>query len=649
MPEYLAPGVYIEEVSYRAKSIEGVSTSVCGFVGPTRYGPVGGEPELITSFADYDRIYGGLDGLEFELGDTTTTNTEAQVNYVAHAVRAFFDNGGSKLYVTRIYEPDSDAQNIPADTGKANVALGSPGGIRARFPGRDGNMLIRFGVGISANKLSADGTGNPRLSGVSEFDLVYIHQLPGSVLASPDVDDGFYDVGGSGSQVNFSNGTAVSPFGLSRLNPVARYSVHLITVTVSVLRPGQFSVEELIGTFSFHPLSRNALTNYFTRDPDSRNRFLHVPFEFHGFPLNNGSSFAAQLFGSSTNNIADAIRRSVAPDSELNAGSPDTPRPRASELEVVYNLTGGSDGRLPTANTLKGSDTGLQKTGLETFADLDEISIVAAPGYSHHADQLSEGDDDRRATQIAQNLISHCERMRYRVCVLDSPDQFVLSEVRNFRGKLDSKYGALYYPWVSVLDPTDRDGRREIELPPSGFVAGIYARTDVERGVFKAPANEVVRGAIGFETLLNKAQQDILNPEGINCFRYFVGRGFRLWGARTISSDPEWKYISVRRYFAYLEHSIDKGTQWAVFENNSDPLWTNIRRTVEDFLFNEWKNGALMGLKPEEAFFVRCDRTTMTQNDLDNGRLICLVGVAVVKPAEFVIFRIGQWTADRKV
>ena len=643
MPEYLAPGVYVEEVSYRAKSIEGVSTSVCGFVGPTRYGPAGGEPELITSFADYDRIYGGLDGLEFELGDTTTTNREAQVNYVAHAVRAFFDNGGSKLYVSRIYEPDSDAVSIPPDTGKANLVLGSPGGIRARFPGRDGNMSIRFGVGMSANKLSADLDGNPRVSGISEFDLVYIHRLPG-VTASPDVDDGFYDVGVVGGQLSFSN-AATTQVGLARFTPVAGYSVHLITVTVSVMRPGQFSVEELIGTFSLHPLSRNAVTSYFTRDPDSRSRFLHVPFEFHDFPT-TGSAFASWLFGSS---IADVIGRSVAPDSELNATSPDTPRPRASELEVVRTLTGGSDGRLPTANTLKGSDTGLQKTGLETFADLDEISIVAAPGYSRHAEQLSEADDDRRASQITQHLISHCERMRYRVCVLDSPDNFVLSEVRNFRGKVDSKYGALYYPWLSVLDPTDRDGRREIDLPPSGFVTGIYARTDAERGVFKAPANEVPRGVIGLESPVNKAQQDILNPEGINCFRFFEGRGIRVWGARTISSDPEWKYISVRRYFAYLEHSIDKGTQWAVFENNSDPLWANIRRTVEDFLFNEWKSGALMGLKPEEAFFVRCDRTTMTQNDLDNGRLICLVGVAVVKPAEFVIFRIGQWTADHKV
>jgi phage tail sheath protein FI len=179
-------------------------------------------------------------------------------------------------------------------------------------------------------------------------------------------------------------------------------------------------------------------------------------------------------------------------------------------------------------------------------------------------------------------------------------------------------------------------------------VAGIYARNDTERGVYKAPANEVVTGAIGFETLLNKSQQDVLNPEGVNCFRFFEGRGFRLWGARTISSDPEWKYVNLRRYFAYLERSVDRGTQWAVFEPNGERLWANVRRTVEDFLFNEWQMGALLGDKPEKAYFVRCDRSTMTQNDLDNGRLVCLVGVAPLRPAEFVIFRIGQWTADRK-
>jgi phage tail sheath protein FI len=243
-------------------------------------------------------------------------------------------------------------------------------------------------------------------------------------------------------------------------------------------------------------------------------------------------------------------------------------------------------------------------------------------------------------------VIGHAERMRYRIAVLDSGNNQTIGEVRATKAKLDSKYAAFYYPWVKILDPVTR---QEILLPPSGFVAGIYARNDITRAVYKAPANEVVNLALGFEITLNKSQQDVLNPEGINCFRFFEGRGYRLWGARLLSSDPEWKYVNLRRYFAYVEHSIDKGTQWAVFEPNGERLWDNVRRTIYDFLLNEWQNGALLGEKPEKAFFVRCDRSTMTQNDLDNGRLVCLIGLAPLRPAEFVIFRIGQWTADRKI
>jgi phage tail sheath protein FI len=229
--------------------------------------------------------------------------------------------------------------------------------------------------------------------------------------------------------------------------------------------------------------------------------------------------------------------------------------------------------------------------------------------------------------------------------VLDSGDGQTIADVRAMRSRYDSKYAAIYYPWVKVLDPVTQD---EIALPPSGFIAGIYARNDTQRAVYKAPANEVINLAIGFEQTINKAKQEVLNPEGINCLRFFEGRGFRVWGARTISSDPEWKYVNLRRYFAYLARSIDRGTQWAVFEPNGEDLWANIRRTIEDFLENEFQNGALLGSRMNNAFFVRCDRTTMTQNDLDNGRAVCLIGVAPLRPAEFVIFRIGQWTADRK-
>jgi phage tail sheath protein FI len=648
MPEYLAPGVYVEEVSYRAKSIEGVGTTTTGFVGPTRYGPVGGEPELLTSFADFERIYGGIDSLVFE-PNPPGTSQETQLNFMAHGVRAFFDNGGTKLYVSRIYEYNTTASPVPPDTGTARAA-GSPPVVFARFPGSGGNMRITISVKAGPNVLTADADDNTVVSGLTNNDLVFIKQIQAGSppLGANPVTEGFYDViKDTDGLVTFDNSTTTGVVGLEDFVTRKHYSVHLITVIVSVRRPGRFSSDELIGEFSLSPGSRNSLSNYFQDEPESRNRFLHVPFAIRLGNIDTGSELAAALLGST---MAGIIRRQVASDDELETFSPSNQqRPTPGELTVTLNLTGGSDGRLPTANSYRGSDTGAVMQGLFAFEGIDEIAIVAAPGYSYQSEQLDATEDDRRASQITQYLLTHVEKMRYRVAVLDSPDAFVLSEVRNFRGKFDSKYAALYYPWVKVLDPNDPDGIREIELPPSGFVAGIYARNDVEHGVFKAPANEVVRGAIGFELLLNKSQQDVLNPEGINCFRFFEGRGFRLWGARTISSDPEWKYISVRRYFAYLEHSVDKGTQWAVFENNNDALWANVTRTVEDFLFNEWRSGALLGRKAEEAFFVRCDRSTMTQNDLDNGRLICLVGVAVVKPAEFVIFRIGQWTADRKV
>lgn len=315
-----------------------------------------------------------------------------------------------------------------------------------------------------------------------------------------------------------------------------------------------------------------------------------------------------------------------------------------ADRSIDVNLKGGNDGDRPTAAEYEGQAEPDQttKTGLKAFEDIEDISIVAAPGSTFGY----ENGDRADASTIVNLLISHAAHMRYRIAVLDSGNGQSIAQVRAMRAKIDSTYAALYYPWVRVLDPVTR---QEIYLPPSGFVAGIYARNDVLRAVYKAPANEVVNLALGFELLLNKAQQDVLNPEGVNCFRFFEGRGFRLWGARTISSDPEWKYVNLRRYFAYLERSIDRGTQWAVFEPNGEALWANVRSTISDFLLNEWMMGALLGDKPERAFFVKCDRSTMTQNDLDNGRLVCLIGVAPLRPAEFVIFRIGQWTADRRV
>lgn len=204
----------------------------------------------------------------------------------------------------------------------------------------------------------------------------------------------------------------------------------------------------------------------------------------------------------------------------------------------------------------------------------------------------------------------------------------------------DSRYAALYYPWVKVFDPAS--GRNSL-VPPSGHVA-VWARSDNERGVHKAPANEVIRGAVDLEIRLSKGEQDLLNPIGVNCVRAFPGRGIRIWGARTLSSDPAWRYLNVRRLFNYLEESILLGTQWVVFEPNDDRLWSSIRRNVTAFLTEEWRRGALFGRTAEEAFYVRCDRSNNPQESIDLGQVVCEIGVAPVKPAEFVIFRLSQFS-----
>jgi Bacteriophage tail sheath protein len=256
-----------------------------------------------------------------------------------------------------------------------------------------------------------------------------------------------------------------------------------------------------------------------------------------------------------------------------------------------------------------------------------EVALVYAPGGS---------DDVNRA------VITHCEKLRFRFAVVD-PYKSVNVKDYQPRSIHDTQFAALYYPWIAVSDP--KTGARK-EVPPGGHVLGVYARTDSERGVFKAPANEVLRGVIDLLTDINDNTQDVLNPRGVNAIRKFPERGIRVWGARTLTSDSLWKYVSVRRLVIFLERSIYEGTQWVVFEPNDDRLWARVIDTIRLFLRTQWHLGALFGRTEEEAFFITCDRTTMTQDDILNGRLICEIGIAPVRPAEFVILRIFQNTAE---
>jgi phage tail sheath protein FI len=266
------------------------------------------------------------------------------------------------------------------------------------------------------------------------------------------------------------------------------------------------------------------------------------------------------------------------------------------------------------------------RTGLKCFEEIDEISLVAAPGVISAA--------------VQDALLTHCENRKDRFAILDSPET-VQGGVDKLPRPRDSKYGAYYFPWIQVYDPE----RGNVYIPPSGHVAGVYARTDNERGVHKAPANEIMRGALGLRYQISRGEQDILNPRGINCIRLMQGNGIRIWGARTLSSDPSWRYINVRRLFIMVETSIERATQWVVFEPNDFRLWKRVTRTIASFLTLVWRQGALMGETPEKAFFVKCDEETNPPEVIDVGQLIVEIGLAPVKPAEFVIFRIGQMPA----
>ncbi|MBW4720265.1 phage tail sheath family protein [Saccharothrix obliqua] len=282
------------------------------------------------------------------------------------------------------------------------------------------------------------------------------------------------------------------------------------------------------------------------------------------------------------------------------------------------------------------------RTGFGGLESIDEITMLATPDLMAAYQRGMIDLEGIKTVQLA--MISHCEQMGDRVAVLDTPPGLSAQRVRTWRqdeAGYDSRYAALYYPWIKVFDPA---GGRNIMVPPSGHVAGVWARNDVERGVHKAPANEVIRGAVDLEVGLSKSEQDLLNPIGVNCVRAFPGRGIRIWGARTLSSDPAWRYLNVRRLFNFLEESILIGTQWVVFEPNDDRLWSSIRRNITAFLTEQWRQGALFGRTPAEAFYVKCDAENNPQESIDLGQVVCEIGVAPVKPAEFVVFRLSQFS-----
>ena len=731
MPEYLAPGVFVEEVSYRSKSIQGVGTSVAGIVGPTRKGPLRGTPEVLTSYADFTRVYGDAQPLSF--------GSEDVINYTALAAKAFFDNGGKQFYVSRITngvnQTDVNGGGSTA-TSATRTDANNILGFSSRFPGAMGRYTLELRWRDSDSLLSFESTLTPQENELLFLNATYseLAQLPGDTTAVVDdlpitvrgvvkhaggdltlenalVQDGdgadfaIADLGtisigqlpggsvltravvkttangdvenGTHLHISLSEASDISAFtgqphwgALTTLsgsfasdaddNPMftlvadlndgigANFTMPLVALVgategvTSVIAQNNFDLDvrsggingEVIYSISDISIStsENSLESRLPQTPESSDAQRTQPI----FVSIQDDADDADVFNA-LNNLFDPAAK--------NGDFSPIKEPRyiifinetASDGTAVSgSFSGGSDGVVPSATDYRGEiDEVKGNTGLAAFEQIEDISIVTTPAAAAHTDTHQA---------VVAEVQAHCRRMRYRVGVVDSQQSMSIAEVRAFASNFDDSRLAIYYPWVVMSDPTG--AANEVTVPPGGFVAGVYANTDVTRGVHKPPANEIVVGALRFAQEINQFQQELLNPNGINCLRSFPGRGHRVWGGRTLASDPEWKYINVRRYFLYLERSIDKSSQWVVFEPNGELLWRNVRNTIEDFLYNEWASGRLLGSKANAAFFVRCDRSTMTQADLDEGRLVCEIGVAALKPAEFVIFRIGQKTAD---
>jgi hypothetical protein len=585
MPEYLTPGVYIEEFEIGAKPIEGVSTSTAGFLGEAERGPT--TPRLVTSWLDYLRVFGSY------FGDN---------KYLPYAVEGFFTNGGQRCYIGRIVLTPADLATLKLTAGGSNALT-----VEAVGEGDWGN---RIAVQV-----------RPGTFGALSFKLsVFYWKETPATLYDPDT-----NLGTKPTVTEIFDNLSVS----ESSPDFYRKRVNGISNLVRLLKEEGVDSGDMPDPFA----NRTDLV----ADGGTAQAGANTTIQLAATASGNDDAYNGMQIritggtgAGQTKTITDYVggTTTATVDSAWNTNPDNT-----SVYDVFGNMMLADYQRTDT-------DTPGNRKGLTGFAEIDEISIIYAP-------------DAQAVNGLPGALINHCEILKDRFAIIDATGSFpTIPDIKprstntgaNAAG--DTKYAAFYYPWIKVIDPQAGMLRR---VPPGGHVAGIYARSDTERGVHKAPANEVVRGVADLEFQVTKGEQGILNPLGVNVIRAFPGRGIRVWGARTLSSDTLWKYINVRRLFIYVEESIEEGTQWVVFEPNDEKLWGRVRATITEFLTRVWRDGALMGTKVEEAFFVKCDRTTMTQDDIDNGRLICLIGIAPVKPAEFVIFRIAQFPGGSAV
>jgi len=517
-----------------------------------------------------------------KFGDYLQESKFGKWRFLAYAVNSFFANGGTRAFIMRVAPKDAKAAKV----------VGGPIAITAKNPGAWGNAVSIVFTPASKAKTQI---------------LEDLSETLGAGMYRVKTSSGF----AAGDVVAFSDGKTVA------YGKVA--SVDGNVVGFEAPFEGAVVDTNILPTKTIATCEMNVELR-FDETVES--------FEFASF--NQGSSNAlTKLMGRSelVEVQVGAIEGVKAPFDVVAEAFP------AGKESVTVLLREGGDGTVEkiAAGDFIGKDNGPgARTGIQAFLDNTDVAIMAAPGITDPNVQLS--------------LVAQCSSLGDRFAILDMDmDKKSVDELMEHRSMIDSDYAALYHPWLETYDMLDK---KSTFIPPSGAVAGIYARTDNLRGVFKAPANEAIQNCTGLYCNYNTSEQDLLNPKGVNLIRRIPGMGIRVWGARTCSSNPLWKYINIRRLFIFVEESIKANTGWVVFEPNDELLWIRVKRTIEVFLEGLWKSGALSGSTTSEAFFVDIGRSTMSQDDIDNGRLICVIGIAPVKPAEFVIFRITQKTGE---
>lgn len=559
MAEYLSPGVYVEEFDSSPRAIEGVGTSTGGFVGMAVKGPTIGAPSLVTSFADFQRQFGGF----------LSEYTHGEYRYLAYSVEQFFANGGTRCYISRV---------VPEDASLATAKKGILS-MRAANEGKWGNRIL----------VSLMATNRKKMQLLKkESDNVFVAK---SV-------DGFRE----GDVVEFAG----------EFNRIAG----IFDNTVTFEKPfGADPVDTAI-------VPKNVV---FSVEMDVTIRSDSDVETFTGVTLNpTSTNYLARKLAASRLVVA-----TVEPNDDID--NPVSVILGKGVLSGTISFAGGSDGTMEAVNAgvFIGIDNGPgQRTGIQAFLENDSVSIIAVPGIT--------------IPEVVVALVSHCENEKNRFAVLDIPQELrKTGDIIEYRNMIDSTYAAMYHPWIQVYD---RVAKKPAYIPSSGAVMGVYSRTDVSRGVHKAPANETI-ACTGLSVNYTTGEQDILNPAGVNLIRALPGQGIRIWGARTASSNSAFKYVNIRRLFIFVEQSIRMSTNWVVFEPNNSSLWARVQMTVSSFLESMFRAGMLAGDSPAEAFYVNIGTSTMSQDDIMNGRLICEIGIAPSRPAEFVIFRVTQFTA----